>query len=88
MLENIRMLLKLDVSTISKGLPPDNGPGTAVQPCLAVILVGRPDSSTQELADKLRLIGRLKGFNEARLYSDVSQIINVHHSLLKPVIIL
>lgn len=71
MLEYVRLLIKLDVSSISPAQPLDAGPGCLVQAWLAVQLVGRPDSPTQELADRLRLIGRLKGYSEARLYCEV-----------------
>ncbi|XP_031353097.1 mediator of RNA polymerase II transcription subunit 24 [Photinus pyralis] len=70
-LESVRLLKKLDVASLP--LPPksDNGPGCLVQAWMAIQLVQQPGSPTQVLVRQLRLIQRLKGYTDARLYSEL-----------------
>ncbi|KAF5304438.1 hypothetical protein FQR65_LT07968 [Abscondita terminalis] len=70
-LESVRLLKKLDVSTLP--LPPksDKGPGCLVQAWMAIELVRQPGNPTQTLVDQLYLIQRLKGCTDERLYSEL-----------------
>lgn len=70
-LESVRILKKLDVTTLSLPTRTDKGPDCLMQAWMAVELIRQPGSPTQILVEQLNLLQKLKGYSDARLYSEL-----------------
>lgn len=70
-LESLRFLKSLDVSTLPLPIKADTWPGTLVQYWLAIKLIASPSSPTSVLTEELQLLQTLKGYTSTRLYTEL-----------------
>lgn len=71
LLDSIRILLKMDLEVLNPAQTKDPGPGCLIQAWFSIQMISTPGTSTQNLVQRLKLIQRLKGYTDARLYSEI-----------------